>query len=174
MQDSLGDDVRRALRVVPDFPQPGIRFQDIAPVLADARLFSRVVAHMAEPHRGQVEAVVGVESRGFILGAPVALALGAAFVPARKLGKLPGKTIRESYKLEYGEAALEIQEGALALGARALVVDDVLATGGTAAAAGRLVARAGGRVAGYEFLLEIAALGGRARVAGPMRALAAV
>lgn len=143
-------------------------------MLADPALFTRVVDALAAPHAGSVDAVVGVESRGFIFGAPVALRLGVPFVPLRKMGKLPGAVVREAYALEYGSATLEIQAEAIRPGDRVLVVDDVLATGGTAAAACRLVGQVGGRVVEAAFLLEIAALGGRSALPVPARALAAV
>lgn len=167
----LPDDVRAALKAYPDFPEKGILFQDVAPLLADPRLFTRVVDAMSAPYAGRVDKVVGIESRGFILGAPVALRLGVGFVPLRKVGKLPGPTLRDDYSLEYAKASLELQKGVLAPGERVLVVDDVLATAGTALAASRLVQRAGARVAGFSFLLEIAPLGGRARLDPPPLAL---
>lgn len=166
--------VRAALRGVPDYPKPGILFQDITPILADSALFRDVIAALAEPFRGRgVTHVLAIEARGFILGAPVALALGAGFVPARKPGKLPWERAREEYALEYGTDALEAHRDACVAG-RVLVVDDVLATGGTAAAAGRLVEQLGGEIAGYCFLLEISALGGRARLARTCRVLVTV
>jgi len=162
---ALSDDVLRAIRDVPDFPKPGIMFKDITPVLLDAALFGRVVAGLADPFaRDGVSHVVAIESRGFILGAPVALELRAAFVPVRKPGKLPAATVREDYTLEYGADALEMHADALRGAKGVLVVDDVLATGGTAAAACRLVERAGGRVTGCAFMIELAALGGRAHL----------
>ena len=136
-------------------------FKDITPVLLDAALFGRVVAGLADPFaRDGVSHVVAIESRGFILGAPVALRLGAALVPMRKPGKLPAARVREDYSLEYGTDALEIHADALPRDAQVLVVDDVLATGGTAAAACRLVERVGARVVGLTFLLELAFLHG--------------
>jgi len=158
----LADDVRAALRSFPDFPSKGILFQDVAPVLGDPDLLARVVDAMAAPWRGRIDAVAGVESRGFIFGAPVALALSARFVPVRKKGKLPGRVLHEEYDLEYGRAVVEMQEDAVRADERVLLVDDVLATGGTANAALRLVEKTGARVAGFSFLLEIAALNGRA------------
>lgn len=170
----LPDDLRRALRTFPDFPGKGILFQDIAPILRSPDLLSRAVEAMAEPFRGEAEVVAGIESRGFMLGAPVALRLGVPFVPIRKAGKLPGPTLREDYALEYAKATVEIQRDAFAPGARVLIVDDVLATGGTALAAAKLVKDAGAQVAGWSFLLEIAALGARERLGPKARVLVAV
>lgn len=169
---ALADDVKAVLRQHADFPAPGILFQDVMPLLAQPKLLERVVGAMAEPFAGRADAVMGIESRGFILGAPIALRLGVPFVPARKRGKLPGPVLREDYALEYGAATLEAQEGALR--GRVLVVDDVLATGGTARAAAALVGRAGAELAGWSFLLEIAALRGRERLAGDVRVVASV
>jgi adenine phosphoribosyltransferase len=163
---TLRDDLRAALRAHSDFPRPGILFQDIAPVLAQPKLLERCVHEMGAPFAGRIDAVVAIEARGFMVGAPLALHLGAPFVPARKAGKLPGATFRDDYDLEYAKATLELQRGALARDARVLIVDDVLATGGTAEATTRLVEAAGARVAGYSFLLAIAALNGRARLKG--------
>jgi adenine phosphoribosyltransferase len=170
----IADDLRRALRTFPDFPAAGVLFQDVAPILRDPILLSRAVDAMAEPFRGKARAVAGVESRGFILGVPVALRLGVPFVPVRKAGKLPGPTLRESYDLEYAKATLEVQRDAFEPGAPVLIVDDVLATGGTALAASRLVEMAGAEVAGWSFLLEIAGLGGRGRLGGRAHALVTV
>lgn len=167
----LSDDVRRALRVYPDFPSRGIFFQDIAPLLGDPTLLGRVVEAMAAPHAGKVDKVAGIESRGFILGVPIAMRLGAGFVPIRKAGKLPGETLREDYRLEYGAAALEMQCDAVRAGERVLIVDDVLATGGTANAARRLVRQVGAEVSGHAFLLEIGALDGRLALDGPAHVL---
>jgi adenine phosphoribosyltransferase len=153
------------LRDVPDFPKPGILFKDITPVLADPRLFGRVVNALGAPFRGQhVTKVVGIEARGFMFGAPVALALDAGFVPARKPGKLPWRTLQERYALEYGTDGLELHEDALRPGERVLVVDDLLATGGTAAAAGALVRRLGGELVGFAFVAELGFLPGRSRL----------
>jgi adenine phosphoribosyltransferase len=162
---AIAGDVRRAIREVPDFPKPGILYRDITPVLADPSLFSKVMIALAAPfERASITHVVSIESRGFILGAPVALELRAAFVPMRKPGKLPAATVREDYTLEYGADALEMHADALRGAKGVLVVDDVLATGGTAAAACRLVERAGARVTGCAFMIELAALGGRAHL----------
>ncbi|MFP2896320.1 adenine phosphoribosyltransferase [Corallococcus sp. 4LFB] len=167
LDPTLVSDLQAVLRDVPDFPKPGIVFKDITPMLADPRLFGRVVNAMAAPFRGQhITKVVGVESRGFLLGAPIALALEAGFVPARKPGKLPHKRIVERYSLEYGADGVEMHEDAILKDERVLVVDDVLATGGTADATGRLITRLGGQIAGYCFLITLDFLEGAKRL-GP-------
>jgi adenine phosphoribosyltransferase len=168
--------IREALRPIRDYPKPGIVFQDITPVLADASLLKDVVAAMARPFAGGgVTHVVGIEARGFILGGAVATALGAGFVPVRKPGKLPWERVKEEYALEYGTDALECHSDGLGPGRRVVIVDDVLATGGTAAAAARLARKLGSEVAGWSFLLEIAFLAGRSRLEGaPSDVLAAV
>ena len=153
------------LRDVPDFPRPGIAFRDITPVLGSAELLSDVIAVMAAPWSGEgITHVAGVESRGFILGAPVAAALGAGFIPVRKPGKLPWRTISQDYALEYGTDRLEVHSDACTAASRILVVDDVLATGGTAGAACQLIDRLGGQVVGCSFLLAIPGLGGAERL----------
>jgi adenine phosphoribosyltransferase len=152
---------------VPDFPKPGINFKDITPVLLDPALFGRAVELMAAPYAdARVTRVVSIESRGFILGAPIALRLGAGLVPIRKPGKLPRATQRAEYALEYGSDALEMHRDAVGKGDRVLVVDDVLATGGTAAAAAQLVGGTGGAVVGFSFLIELDFLKGRERLQG--------
>jgi adenine phosphoribosyltransferase len=159
-------DLARHIRPVPDFPKPGILFRDITPLLADTSAFGAAIAAMAEPWRGdRIDAVAAVEARGFLFAGPLALELGVGVIPVRKPGKLPADTIAHEYELEYGRDRLEMHRGVLAAGARVLVVDDVLATGGTAAACMRLVEAAGGTVAGAAFLVEIAPLGGRERLA---------
>lgn len=159
--------VRASLRAIPDYPKPGILFQDITPVLSDGRLLQDVITEMCRPFRQKgVTHVLGIEARGFILGGAVAAALGAGFVPARKPGKLPWERVTESYDLEYGSDSLEAHRDALTGGSKVVVVDDVLATGGTAKAAGQLVRGLGAELAGWSFLLEIAALGGRERLSG--------
>ena len=164
---SLAADVRRAIRDVPDFPKPGILFKDITPVLLDAALFRRVTDALAEPFApSAVTHVVAIESRGFILGAPVAQRLAAALVPVRKPGKLPSARMSVEYTLEYGENQLDIHADALAAGARAFVIDDLLATGGTARATAKLIELVGAEVAGLAFVIELTALGGRAHLAG--------
>ena len=154
------------IRDIPDFPKPGVMFKDITPLLADHGAFSAVVgalAHAGRDAQGNVvvDKVVGMEARGFILGAPVALALGTGFVPVRKAGKLPGPTHTAAYALEYGEAVLEIQHDAIVEGDRVLMVDDVLATGGTVAATAALIERSGGIVTGVAVLMELSFLPGR-------------
>lgn len=154
----------RLIREIADFPRPGIRFQDMSPVLADGAAFAEAVAAMAAPWRGSaLRAVAGVEARGFILGAAVARELGVGFVPLRKPGKLPGEVLEVRYALEYGEDRLQVQRGAVPAGARVLLIDDVLATGGTLAAAVGLLDALAVDLVGGAVLLEIAALGGRSR-----------
>jgi adenine phosphoribosyltransferase len=163
----LADRVRATLRPIPDYPKPGILFQDITPVLADGPLFQEVIAALATPFAAAgVTHVLGIEARGFILGGAVAARLGAGFVPARKPGKLPWEKVSEAYELEYGADALEAHRDGLGRGTKVLVVDDVLATGGTAAAAGRLAQGLGASLAGWSFLLEIGPLEGRKRLGG--------
>jgi adenine phosphoribosyltransferase len=157
--------VARLVRDVPDFPEPGILFRDITPLLGDGPAFRSLVEAWAEQHAG-VDVVAGVEARGFILAAPLATRLGVGFVPIRKAGKLPGRTESASYALEYGEAVLEVTHDALRPGQRVLLVDDVLATGGTAAAAAQLVEGQGGVVVAIQVLMELSALHGRERLAG--------
>ncbi len=155
------------VREIPDFPKPGIRFKDITPLLADPQGFVTALDLLTEPFAGRgVQAVVGIESRGFIFGSALAVRFGAAFVPVRKPGKLPAATERVDYELEYGTDALEIHRDALREGERVLVVDDLLATGGTAEAAGRLVRALGAEVLGWAFVIELQAFGGRARLQG--------
>jgi adenine phosphoribosyltransferase len=161
------DHLKSKIRHVPDFPKPGILFYDITTLLSDPRGFRDTVDALAAPYMGEdIDVVVGIESRGFIIGAAVANALGCGFVPVRKPGKLPAKAIREAYSLEYGENALEIHEDAVDKGARVLIVDDVLATGGTAAAAAKLVRQIGGDVRALAFLIELNFLSGRSRLPG--------
>ena len=161
------EQIEALIRDVPDFPEPGIVFKDITPVLADPIAFSTIidliVVHFG---RGNVDKVVGIEARGFILGAPVAYHFGAGVIPVRKKGKLPHETLEETYALEYGTAALEIHTDAVQAGERVLVVDDVLATGGTAKAAASLVERVGGKVCGIATLIELEFLHGRDKLQG--------
>ncbi len=158
--------LRGLIRDVPDFPKPGILFKDITPLLADPRGLATAVALIAERFDdARIDTVVGIESRGFLFAAPLAVRLGAGFVPARKPGKLPSRADRVAYALEYGSDALELHSDAIHRGARVLIVDDVIATGGTAWAAAELVRRQGGVLCGAAFLLELGFLGGRARLA---------
>ena len=159
-------DLRRHIRDIPDFPKPGILFRDITPLLADADAFHAAIDGLIAPFRGRVDVVLGIESRGFIVGAAAAYALGTGIAVVRKPGKLPYRTHRASYELEYGTDSLEIHHDALGHRARVLLIDDLLATGGTAAAAVDLVGQCGGTVAGCAFLIELTALGGRAKLAG--------
>ncbi|MEO3888796.1 adenine phosphoribosyltransferase [Nonomuraea sp. B5E05] len=161
------------IRDVPDYPKQGVLFKDITPLLADPVAMAAVVDELAGLH--QVDKIVGIEARGFILAAPVAYRAGAGFVPVRKKGKLPAETLEESYDLEYGSASIEVHRDALASGERVLIVDDVLATGGTAAAAVELVKRTGAEVAGVAVLMELAFLHGRERLTGvPLHSLVIV
>jgi adenine phosphoribosyltransferase len=157
--------LRALVRDVPDFPQAGIVFRDITPLLGNGAALRSAVDALAALYE-RIDSVVGIESRGFILGAPVAYALGVGMVPVRKLGRLPRATERADYALEYGTNTVEIHADALQPGERALIVDDVLATGGTAAATAELVERLGGEVAGIAVLIELPELGGRERLAG--------
>jgi adenine phosphoribosyltransferase len=160
-------DLRAHIRDIPDFPKPGIQFKDITPLLLDARALSSAVAQLADWARPlEVDLVVAAEARGFILGAAVARELGAGFVPARKPGKLPHETVSAEYILEYGVDALEMHADALADGARVLLHDDLLATGGTARALCELVEGRGATIAGCAFLVELLFLGGRERLSG--------
>jgi adenine phosphoribosyltransferase len=167
------------IRDIRDYPKPGIVFKDITPLLADASAFAAVVTALADGYRdgesGHVDKVAGIEARGFIFAAPVACELGAGFVPVRKQGKLPAATFAETYELEYGTATIEMHADAISPGERVLVIDDVLATGGTAAATASLISRSGGQVAGIEVVLELGFLSGRARLGGlEVRSLLAV
>jgi adenine phosphoribosyltransferase len=155
------------IRDIPDFPQPGVTFKDITPLLGDVGAFRFVVDALTDHFSGQrVDKVLGMEARGFIVAAPVAYRLGAGFVPVRKAGKLPWRVEKEEYVLEYGTDLLEVHSDAVAPGERVVIVDDVLATGGTAAATVRLVERLGGEVAGLGFVIELAFLGGRRKIEG--------
>lgn len=154
--------LKALIRDVPDFPVPGILFRDVTPLLGDPAGMRAVVDAFAAEWRDRgVDAVAGIESRGFIFGAPLAMALGVGFVPIRKLGKLPARTVRRDYALEYGTATLEMHHDAVRPGERVLLVDDLLATGGTARAAASLVEEVGAQVAGISFVIELAGLGGR-------------
>jgi adenine phosphoribosyltransferase len=159
--------IKGLIRDIPDFPQPGIMFKDITPLLADDDAFSSVIDLIVVRYgRGNVDKVVGIEARGFILASPVAYHFGAGFVPVRKEGKLPWDTEREEYALEYGTAVLEIHKDAIGVGDRVLIVDDVLATGGTAKATAKLVERLGGKVMGIACLIELTFLKGRDNLSG--------
>jgi adenine phosphoribosyltransferase len=160
-------DLKQHIRHVPDFPKPGILFYDITTLLRDPAGLKTTIDQLSGPYMGQgIDAVVGIESRGFILGAAVAERLGAGFIPMRKPGKLPAKAIKETYDLEYGKDALEIHADAVDKGQRVLIVDDVLATGGTAAAAAELVKKVGGQLHGLAFLIELLFLNGKEKLTG--------
>ena len=166
-------DIERAIRNIPDFPKAGIQFKDITPVLADARLFSGSIDLLTEGFKpGGVDAVVGIDARGFIFAAAAAVKLEAGFVPVRKKGKLPYHTHEQQYDLEYGTATVAVHVDALKPGSRVLLIDDLLATGGTAAAAAALVQRLGARILEISFLIELGFLGGREKLKGyPVRSL---
>jgi adenine phosphoribosyltransferase len=165
-QTDLGERVAAAVRDVPDFPQPGIVFKDLTPLLADGPLFADVARAIADEHADTgFDVVAGVEARGFLFAAAVAIVTGTGVVPVRKAGKLPWRTVTAAYELEYGEAVVEVHEDAFRGHRRVLLVDDVLATGGTLAAAADLVRRAGGELAGVSVVVELTALGGRDRLA---------
>jgi adenine phosphoribosyltransferase len=159
------DELRARIREVPDFPKPGILFYDITTLLKDGAAFADVIDRMAEVVKDEkVDLVVGMESRGFIFAAPLAYKLGAGFVPVRKLGKLPAETIEVEYDLEYGTATLEVHRDAIQAGQRVLIVDDLLATGGTVLGTIELVQRLGGEIAGLSFMVELTALNGREKL----------
>lgn len=161
------EQLRARIRDVPDFPKKGIVFKDITPLLADGPLFRSAIESLAGPYRAsRIDKIVGIESRGYLFAAPLAVALGVGLAIVRKPGKLPWRTVREVYSLEYGEDALEMHIDAIAPGDRVLVVDDVLATGGTAEAVGKLVTRHGADLVGYAFLMELRFLEGARRL-GP-------
>jgi len=167
MQASNLDQLRSAIRDVVDFPKPGIVFKDITPMLGDAALLKMAVDAFVDACRPLgITKVIGIESRGFIFGAPVALALGIGFVPVRKKGKLPWECEAISYALEYGEATIEMHRDAVKPGERVVIIDDLLATGGTAKAAAELVTRLGGEVVEAQFLIELGFLSGRAALSG--------
>lgn len=171
----IADVVAARLRDVPDFPKPGVLFKDFTPLLADGPALAAVVHDVAGRYAGRVDVVVGIEARGFILAAAVAYELGLGMVPIRKSGKLPGETMVREYSLEYGTAEIEVRADAFRAGQRVLVIDDVLATGGTAAAACELVEGAGAVVAGVDVVLELAFLAGRERLGTrPVHALLTV
>jgi len=164
---TMSQDLKQYIRDVPDFPKPGILFRDITPLLATPEAFGVVVKSFADRYQGRgLTHVAGIESRGFIFGAPLALDLGVGFVPVRKAGKLPAETYSRSYDLEYGQATLELHRSELGPGARVIVIDDLLATGGTAEATVALVEEAGAEVVEVAFVIELAGLNGRDRLGG--------
>ncbi len=171
--EALLQDIQKTVRTVPDFPKPGIQFKDITPVLADPRLFAGCIDLLTDKLKpGDVDFVVGIDARGFIFAAGAALRLKAGFVPVRKKGKLPYHTHEESYDLEYGSNTIAIHTDAVHQGSRVLLVDDLLATGGTAAAAVQLLQKLGARIVGVSFVIELAFLNGRAKLPGePVHAL---
>jgi adenine phosphoribosyltransferase len=170
----LAELIAARIRDIPDYPKPGIVFKDITPLLADAAAFRAVVTALASGH-GPIDKVVGIEARGFIPAAAAACELGAGFVPVRKEGRLPGPTYAQSYELEYGTATIEVHRDAFSPGERVLIIDDVLATGGTAEATASLVRRAGAQIVGVAVILELTFRTGRAKLgAQPVRALLAV
>jgi len=159
------EEIEHAIRNIPDFPKPGIQFKDITPVLADARLFAGSIDLMTQKFKpGTVDAVVGIYARGFIFAAAAAVKLGAGFVPIRKKGKLPYQTHEQGYDLEYGTATVAVHVDALKPGSRVLLLDDLLATGGTAAAAAALVQKLGAQILEISFLIELGLLGGRQKL----------
>jgi adenine phosphoribosyltransferase len=158
-------DLKKLIRTIPDYPKPGIMFRDVTTLLGDAQGFKAAIARTTEPYRVEpVDAVAGIEARGFILGGAIADRLGCAFIPMRKKGRLPWKTIGQEYVLEYGVDALEIHEDAIDADERILIIDDLIATGGTAEAAVKLVRRLGGHVVGAAFIIDLPELGGRKRL----------
>ena len=163
---ATGKSVKDYIRTIPDFPKPGIMFRDVTTLFADTRGFRIAVDQLLHPYAGTpIDKVAGLEARGFILGGAIAHQLSVGFVPIRKAGKLPGKTISQSYQLEYGDAVMELHDDAFQPGERVLLVDDLLATGGTAEAGIRLVERLGAQVVGCAFVIDLPDLGGNARLA---------
>ncbi|WP_067780817.1 adenine phosphoribosyltransferase [Actinomyces vulturis] len=162
----LTDLVLNNLREIPDFPEPGVLFRDITPLLANGEAFRELISGLADHYRGRIDAVAGLESRGFILAAPLAVSLGIGMITVRKSGKLPGPVIGREYKLEYGTACMELRPDSVVDGSRVLVIDDVLATGGTAAASIELLEEAGASVESVCMLMELQALGGRSKLEG--------
>ncbi len=157
--------IQSLIRTIPDYPKPGIQFRDITTLINDAQGFKATIDSLVERYRGQrIDKIVGIEARGFVFGAPLAYALGIGFVPARKKGKLPGKTISYEYALEYGHDRIEMHEDAISAGERVLLIDDLLATGGTAQAALALVRQLGGIVSECAFVVDLPELGGRAKL----------
>jgi adenine phosphoribosyltransferase len=158
-------DIRDSIRTIPDFPKPGIQFRDVTTLFGNAQAFRMAIDSLLHPYAGtQIDKIAALEARGFILGGAVAHQLSIGFVPIRKAGKLPGAVMSEAYTLEYGEATMQLHEGALAPGERVLLVDDLIATGGTCEAGINLIRRSGAEVAGCAFIIDLPALGGRERV----------
>ena len=165
MKSSLEKTLLSAIRTIADYPKPGIQFRDITTLLGDARAFRRSVDELVQPFAGtKIDKIAGIEARGFILGGAVAHQLSTGFVPIRKKGKLPGQTIAQAYRLEYGEAVVEVHEDAMQPGEKVLLVDDLLATGGTAEAGIRLIERLGAEVIGCAFVVDLPDLGGRRKL----------
>ena len=172
MTQTLTEEVRKTIRTIPDFPKKGIQFRDITPLLVDYAKFKKCIDHFASITKGKIDYVISIESRGFILGSALTYALGSGFVPIRKKGKLPYKTFQTSYELEYGTAVVEIHTDSIKKGSNIILIDDVLATGGTMKAAIDLAANFGVKIAGVYFLIELSDLNGRARLKGyPVHAL---
>jgi adenine phosphoribosyltransferase len=173
MNPATVQEIESAIRNVPDFPKPGIQFKDITPVLADGRLFGSTIGHLLEGvNAGDVDKIVGIDARGFIFGAAAAVRIGAGFVPIRKKGKLPWNTHEQDYDLEYGSNTVAIHTDAVHAGERVMLIDDLLATGGTASAALKLMERLGAKVVGVRFVIELKFLNGRDRLpAGDVRSL---
>ena len=169
----MSDNLKKHIRDIPDFPEPGILFRDITPLLLDPSVFRETVDALCKRYEGQkIDKIVAIESRGFLFAAPIAYQLGVGFVPLRKPGKLPYDTIQESYELEYGKATLEVHKDAIRPGERVVIMDDLLATGGTAAAAVSLVGKLGGEVVEVSFVIELGGLKGREKIANtPLFAL---
>ncbi len=158
--------LEKLIRTIPDYPKPGILFRDVTTLFGNAKGFKKAIKAMAKPYQDlKIDAVAGIEARGFILGGAIADRLGCGFIPIRKKGKLPWKTIGQEYTLEYGVDVIEMHEDAVAAGQRILIVDDLIATGGTAEAAAKLIARSGGVVVGATFIIDLADLGGVKRLA---------
>jgi adenine phosphoribosyltransferase len=159
------DTIKRLIRTIPDYPKPGIMFRDVTTLFGDAQGFKAAIAQLAEPYRTEpIDAVAGIEARGFILGGAVADRLGCGFIPIRKKGKLPYKTIGQDYELEYGIDTIEIHEDAIRKGERILIIDDLIATGGTAMAAAKLIRQTGGEVVAAAFVIDLPEIGGREKL----------
>ncbi len=159
------DNLKKLVRTIPDYPKPGIMFRDVTTLFADAQGFKAAIARLVEPYRAEpVDAVVGIEARGFILGGAVAERLGCGFIPVRKKGKLPSKTISQTYELEYGTDTIEVHADAVAHSERILIVDDLIATGGTAEAAIKLIRQVGGTIVGAAFVIDLPEIGGKSKL----------